>query len=53
MKKYYFKAQTTEGPISGLIDSHSKKSAKKELSNSGYMVTEIKMPRNKKGRNIL
>ena len=45
MKKYYFKAQTTEGPISGLIDSHSKKSAKKELSNSGYMVTEIKKPR--------
>ena len=45
MTKYYYVAQTPGGPISGLLDATSKNLALKEISNKGYLVTEIKRAR--------
>ena len=45
MSKYYYTAQTPDGPISGLMDAKSKKLILKEISNKGYVVTEIKRAR--------
>ena len=45
MAKYYYTAQTPDGPVSGLLDATSKKLILKELSNKGYSVTEIKRAR--------
>ena len=45
MAKYYYTAQTPDGPVSGLLDATSKKSILKELLNKGYTVTEIKRAR--------
>ena len=45
MSKYYYTAQTPDGPISGLMDATSKKLILKELSSKGYLVTEIKRAR--------
>ena len=42
MAKYYYIAQTPDGPVSGVMDANSKKIALKELSNKGYLATEIK-----------
>ena len=42
MAKYYYTAQTPDGPVSGLLDATSKKLILKELSNKGYSITEIK-----------
>ena len=42
MAKYYYTAQTPDGPVSGLQDATSKKLILKELSNKGYSITEIK-----------
>ena len=45
MAKYYYTAQTPDGPVSGLLDATSKKLILKELSNKGYSITEIKRAR--------
>jgi type II secretory pathway component PulF len=45
MAKYYYTAQTPDGPVSGLLDATSKKLILKELLNKGYTVTEIKRAR--------
>ncbi len=45
MTKYYYTAQTPDGPVSGLLDAKSKKLILKELSNKGYSVTELKRAR--------
>jgi type II secretory pathway component PulF len=45
MAKYYYTAQTPDGPVSGLLDATSKKLILKELSNKSYSVTEIKRAR--------
>ena len=45
MTKYYYTAQTPDGPVSGLLNATSKKLILKELSNKGYSVTEIKRAR--------
>ena len=45
MAKYYYTAQTPDGPVSGLLDATSKKLILKELSNKGYSVTELKRAR--------
>ena len=42
MAKYYYTAQTPDGPVSGLLDATSKKLILKELSNKGYSITEIR-----------
>jgi len=45
MAKYYYTAQTPDGPVSGLMDATSKRLILKELSNKGYVVTELKRVR--------
>lgn len=45
MARYYYLAQTPEGPVSGLLNAYSKKFALKEISSKGYIVTEIKRTR--------
>ena len=45
MTKYYYTAQTPDGPVSGLLNATSKKLILKELSNKGYSVTELKRAR--------
>ena len=45
MAKYYYTAQTPDGPVSGLMDATSKRLILKELSNKGYVVTELKRAR--------
>jgi type II secretory pathway component PulF len=45
MRKYYFKAQSAEGAVSGSIEAGSVRSAKKELVKKGYLAAEIKKPR--------
>jgi len=45
MAKYYYTAQTPDGPVSGLLDATSKKLILKELLNKGYSVTGIKRAR--------
>ena len=45
MARYYYLAQTPEGPVSGLLNAYSKKIALKEISSKGYIVTEIKRTR--------
>ena len=45
MTKYYYTAQTPDGPVSGLLDAKSKKLILKELSNKGYSVTKLKRAR--------
>jgi type IV pilus assembly protein PilC len=45
MAKYYYTAQTPDGPVSGLLDATSKKLILKELLNKGYSITEIKRAR--------
>ena len=45
MAKYYYTAQTPDGPVSGLMDATSKRLILKELSNRGYVVTELKRAR--------
>ena len=45
MAKYYYRAQTPDGPVSGLLDATSKKLILKELSNKGYSITEIRRAR--------
>ena len=42
MAKYYYTAQTPDGPVSGLMDATSKRLILQELSNKGYVVTELK-----------
>ena len=45
MAKYYYTAQTPDGPVSGLLDATSKKLILKELLNKGYSVTGIRRAR--------
>ena len=45
MAKYYYTAQTPDGPVSGLMDATSKRLILQELSNKGYVVTELKRAR--------
>ena len=45
MAKYYYTAQTPDGPVSGLMDATSKRLILKELSNKGYVITELKRAR--------
>ena len=42
MKKYYYKAQSQVGPVSGVIEALSKKNARDRLSRQGELITELK-----------
>lgn len=41
MKKYYYKAQTQDGPLSGLLEASSKKKAHEELLLRGNLVSQL------------
>ena len=43
MKKYYYKAQSQVGPVSGVVEAISKKNARHRLLQQGELVTELKL----------